>query len=452
MRTRSPSLFVLVAVLPVAVHSFSCSNRGASIDRRLTKPTTSVTLQRRAASFRLTSIRDDDGTIDIDATSEVGGNAATTTTYAASSKAAAQLEEVDVEVVTLPLPSDPNTGETEGGSGGGGKSLNPFKGLAGMFKGTVPDPEPPMPLDAGLRSLAEQFKLPRIITKNFFVISLLLDLKANGAAPASLVAKAAAGAKPWFLTMYLLSASLDHTGRAAKLDRLNHPEVKLLNLGTVLSGLLLVLGSSAAKAVEAGAVGGASVLAKFASACPKVPLSIIIIFALPAIRCLFRTGVSGVVPLFGRVLEGLKTELVPGEKEKEAERGDSGVTRSTSVAKVAEKEGSGNYRMLSVVYGVLALESLASCLSKPASLPFLRASVLAVLHRNAFDANPTVLSSYKFKMLNDGLLTATIGMFSTTSGGRVVPFACMAASMMGSNAHKTCTAEAEQRKTEAAAS
>jgi hypothetical protein len=80
----------------------------------------------------------------------------------------------------------------------------------------------------------------------------------------------------------LVSSVLEFTGRASKLDRLNHPEVKVLNLGVVLSGLLLMVASAADSALEAtgiaaaagaaaGSTGSLSNLALTSlAACPKV--------------------------------------------------------------------------------------------------------------------------------------------------------------------------------------
>jgi hypothetical protein len=115
--------------------------------------------------------------------------------------------------------------------------------------------------------------------------------------------------------------------------------------------------------------------------------------------------------------------------------------------------GDREHGLLATTYGVLCLEAFSSTLAKPGSLPLLRCAVLAVLHKNAFDANPQVLASEKFKALNSGLLSATFAMFSTgglgggtglggglgglLGGGRLVPIACLVAAFKGTNVHQS---------------
>ena len=63
--------------------------------------------------------------------------------------------------------------------------------------------------------------------------------------------------------------------------------------------------------------------------------------------------------------------------------------------------------MLATAYGVLAFEALLTATAKPSTLPYLRAAVFYVLHLNALDANPDVVSGTRACLLDHRLLGST---------------------------------------------
>lgn len=350
-----------------------------------------------------------------------------------------------------------------------------------------------MPQDVKLRSIAEQFRIPRAVSQNFIMVSIGLDFYANSHPEVAWACAAAKTAKPWFLTMYLLSAVLNHNGRQAKLDALKDPEVKLLNVGVVASGLLLAFASAAgeaaaipvaaaqgsglavaglagAEAAVAGAVnsglsgiagltGLAAVLPalkqfftlQLVAVSPPVPLSIIVLMVLPSVRSLFKSGVSGVVPMVREHLVGLKDELLQSAAKTESEEKDESERGFVT----------GGPNLLVCGYGLLAIEAFASAFSRPTTLPLLRAAVFMVLFRNARSGGGGVLATDKFKFLNSGILTSTIAFFGTSgavnyaadSAGRLVAGASLVAAFAGGNKHteaRKARDEADKLRTAAA--
>ena len=68
---------------------------------------------------------------------------------------------------------------------------------------------------------------------------------------------------------------------------------------------------------------------------------------------------------------------------------------------------------MSVAYGVLATEAVVTAMGKPpATLPFLRAAVLYVLHVMAADNNRREIGSERFRKLNDAIFYISFSMFT----------------------------------------
>ena len=86
-----------------------------------------------------------------------------------------------------------------------------------------------------------------------------------------------------------------------------------------------------------------------------------------------------------------------------------GAGQATGGISIIRRGGS----VLSVAYGVLATEAVVTAMGKPpATLPFLRAAVLYVLHVMAADNNRREIGSERFRKLNDAIFYISFSMFT----------------------------------------